>query len=147
MADEWLRAEELGHCRDCPEKVEYDADPPRRRAARRDPSCGPAGISVGAVGRGDSDLTREALGGKALALVRRLILYRWPEQGWVQGRVVRVSRAVGFSESHGSRCARGSAELGRARAGAGEAAAASLLNSLSHGRRPTGHGLTVTVGG
>ncbi len=73
----------------------------------------------------------EALDGKAL--VRRLMLYRWPGQGWVQGRVVRLSRAAGFS--HGVRYAgyaRGSA------LGAGEAA--SLLDtrapSESHG--PTG---------
>ncbi len=44
--DEWLRAEELGHC---PEKVadsEYDAAAaPRRRAARRgDPGAGPAAV-------------------------------------------------------------------------------------------------------
>ena len=66
----------------------------------------------------------EALGGKAL--VGRLILYRWPGQGWVQGRVVRVSRAAGFS--HGVCYARGSA--------LGEGEAASLLDAPSHG--PTG---------
>ena len=66
----------------------------------------------------------EALAGKAL--VRRLILYRWPVQGWVQGRVVRVSRAAGFS--HGVRYARGSA--------LGAVEAASLLDAPSHG--PTG---------
>ncbi len=69
----------------------------------------------------------EALAGKAL--VRRLILYRWPVQGWVQGRVVRVtkvSRAAGFS--HGVRYARGSA--------LGAVEAACLLDAPSHG--PTG---------
>ncbi len=66
----------------------------------------------------------EALAGKAL--VRRLILYLWPVQGWVQGRVVRVRRAAGFS--HGVRYARGSA--------LGAVEAASLLDSPSHG--PTG---------
>ncbi len=54
-----------------------------------------------------------------------MTLYRWPVQGWVHGRVVRVSRAAGFS--HGVRYARGSA------LGAGEAA--SLLGAPSHGPR------------
>ena len=68
----------------------------------------------------------EALAGKAL--VQRLILYRWPVQGWVQGRVVRVSRAAGFS--HGVRYARGSA--------VGVGAVASLLDVPSHGGGPLG---------
>ncbi len=47
--DEWLRAEELGHC---PEKVaEYDAAVPRRRAARRGDS-GPAAVPVPAARAG-----------------------------------------------------------------------------------------------
>ena len=57
-----------------------------------------AGVSVGAGGRGSA---------LKLPVVRRLILYRWPVQGWVQGRVFRVSRAAGFS--HGVSYARGSA--------------------------------------
>ena len=130
--DEWLRAEELGHC---PAKVaEYDAAAPRRRGARRGvPGAGPAAVDPAAAAGSAPPVappgfrlaqSAEALGGKAL--VRRLILYRWPGQGWVQGRVVRVSRAAGFS--HGVRYARGSA------LGAGEAA--SLLDAPSHG--PTG---------
>ncbi len=68
--DEWLRAEELGHCQ---EKVaEYDAAARHRRAARArssaaagrrgrghpragggvDPSCGPTWVPVSATGRG-----------------------------------------------------------------------------------------------
>jgi hypothetical protein len=142
--DEWLRAEELGHCQ---EKVaEYDAAAPRRRAARRGGPGGP-GAHRGGPGAGaavapaaaDAGSTlavappgyrlaqsAEALAGKAL--VGRSILYRWPGHGWVQGRVVRVSRAAGFS--HGVRYARGSA------LGAGEAA--SLLDAPSHGPGPAG---------
>ncbi len=41
------------------------------------------------------------------ALVGRSILYRWPAQGWVLGKVVRVSQVAGFS--HGVRYPRGSA--------------------------------------
>ena len=133
--DEWLRVEELGHCL---EKVaEYDAAAPRRRGARRgDPGAGAvAAIPVG----GGAALTppvapdgfrlaaaAEALTGKEL--VGRLILYRWPGHGWVQGRVVRVSRAAGFS--HGVRYARGSA------VGVGDVA--SLLDVPSHGGGPLG---------
>ncbi len=38
--------------------------------------------------------TAEVLAGAAL--VGRSILYRWPVQGWVLGKVVRVSRAAGL---------------------------------------------------
>ncbi len=31
------------------------------------------------------------------ALVGMSMLYRWPPHGWVRGRVVRASRAAGFS--------------------------------------------------
>ena len=71
-------------------------------------------------------VTAEALTGKAL--VGRWILYRWPGHGWVRGRVIRVSRAAGFS--HGVHYSRGSA------LGAGEAA--SLLDAPSHGSGSTG---------
>jgi hypothetical protein len=47
----------------------------------------------------------EAQAGRVL--VGRQILYRWPVQGWVLGKVVRVSRAAGFL--HVVRYARGSA--------------------------------------
>ena len=53
----------------------------------------------------------------------RSILYRWPPHGWVRGRVVRASRAAGFS--HVVRYARGSA--------LGSVEAASLLDTPSHG--------------
>jgi hypothetical protein len=61
-------------------------------------------------------------------LVGRSMLYRWPVQGWVLGKVARVSWAAGFS--HGVRYARGSA------LGVGEAA--SLLVAPSHGPGPAG---------
>ncbi len=66
--------------------------------------------------------TAELLAGAAL--VGRSILYRWPVQGWVLGKVVRVSLAAGFS--HVVSNARGSA----LRVGA----AASLLDAPSHGQ-------------
>ncbi len=47
--------------------------------------------------------TAELLAGAAL--VGWSILYRWPVQGWVLGKVVRVSLAAGFS--HVVRYARG----------------------------------------
>jgi hypothetical protein len=126
--DEWLRTEELVHCQ---EKVaEYDAAAPRRRAARLGvPGAGPVVVPTAlaaetalAVAPPGFRLasSAEALAGKAL--VGRSILYWWPGQGWVQGRVVRVSRAAGFS--HGVHYSRGSA------LGAGEAA--SLLDAPSH---------------
>jgi hypothetical protein len=62
------------------------------------------------------------------ALVGRSILYRWPVQGWVLGKVVRVSRASWFSP--GVRYARESA------LGVGEAA--SLLVTPSHCPGPAG---------
>jgi hypothetical protein len=131
-ADEWLRVEELRHC---PEKVaEYDATAPRRRAGRRvtptDGAAAPArGVPLPAVGAlpllapvGSRLATPDEVPtGKAL--VGRSILYRWPTHGWVQGRVVRISRAAGFS--HVVRYARGSA--------LGSVEAASLLDTPSHG--------------
>jgi hypothetical protein len=109
--DEWLRTEQLVHCL---EKVaEYDAAAPRRRAARLGgPGAGPvvvpsalAAETALAVAPPGFRLasSAEALAGKAL--VGRSILYRWPGPGWVRGRVVRVSRAAGFS--HGVRYSRG----------------------------------------
>ncbi len=62
------------------------------------------------------------------ALVGRQILYRWPVQGWVLGKVVRVSRAAGLP--HLVRYARGSA------LGVGDAA--SLLDAPSYGSGPAG---------
>lgn len=65
--------------------------------------------------------TGEVRSGKAL--VGQWVLYRWPAEGWVRGRVVRVSRAVGFSHvvSYGPTSALGAA------------AVASLLDAASHG--------------
>ncbi len=89
----------------CPEKVaEYEAAAPRRRAARLGgPGAGPVviptplaaktALAVAPTGFRLASLA-EALAGKAL--VGRSILNRWPGQGWVRGRVVRVSRAAGF---------------------------------------------------
>ncbi len=131
--DEWLRAEELAHC---PERVaEYDAAAPRRRHARRTASApaDPAGESVAApppVAPAGFRLTTKAEVLTGAALVGRYILYRWSVQGWVLGKVVRVSRAAGFS--HGVRYARGSAR------GLGEAA--SLLDAPSHGPGPASGG-------
>ncbi len=132
-ADEWLRAEELLHC---PEKVaEYDAAAPRRRRAGRGvgpadgaaaPDGGHALPSVAAVPLVAPAGFRLAAPGEVRtgrALVGRSILYRWPPHGWVRGRVVRASRAAGFS--HVVRYARGSA--------LGSVEAASLLDTPSHG--------------
>jgi hypothetical protein len=74
--------------------------------------------------RPDDATTAEVLAGAAL--VGRSILYRWPGQGWVLGKVVRVSRAAGFS--HVVRYARGSA--------LGVGVVASLLDAPSHGPGP-----------
>ncbi len=78
------------------------------------PTVAPAGFRLAT--------TAEVLAGAAL--VGRSILYRWPVQ--VLGKVVRVSRAAGFS--HVLRYARGSA--------LGVGVAASLLDAPSHGPGP-----------
>ena len=134
--DEWLRAEELLNC---PEKVaEYDAVAARRRAARRvdvpgdpvdvpvpgprgavPPPAGPAPLVSPAGYR--VALATEVRSGKAL--VGQWVLYCWPAEGWVRGRVVRVSRAPGFSHVVG---------YGPTSA-LGAAAVASLLDAASHG--------------
>ena len=130
--DEWLRAEELLHC---PEKVaEYDAAAPRRRAARRGglgavaapPAAAPARVAAPPavlIPPAGSRVAApaEVLAGKAL--VGRGVLYYWPEAGWVQGRVARVSRAVGFSHvvKYGPTSALGAGSV------------ASLLDAASHG--------------
>ena len=101
-ADEWLRATELGHC---PEKVaEYEAVAPRRRAARRgqvgshpDPPAPPHGEPVPMRAPSGFRLAGpgEICGGAALAGSQ--VLYLWPADGWLQGRVRRVCRRPGFS--------------------------------------------------
>ncbi len=135
--DVWLRAEDLLHC---PEKVaEYDAAAPRRRGARRGgpregsaavpaaaaPSEAGASPPVAPTGFRLASLA-EAQAGRALVGLQ--ILYRWPVQGWVLGKVVRVIRAAGFS--HLVRYARGSAP------GVGDAAF--LLDTPSYDSGPTG---------
>jgi hypothetical protein len=66
------------------------------------------------------------------ALVGRSILYRWPVQGWVLGKLVRVSRAAraGFSHVTVVRYARGWPLC--------VGVAASLLDAPSHGPGPAG---------
>jgi len=138
--DEWLRAEDLVHCQ---EKVaEYDAAAPRRRAARRGesaacpppPPAAPARAAVlpsRLIPAGPAPLVSPAGFRLAVAdevrsgpaLVGRWVLYRWPEAGWVRGRVGRVSRAAGFSHVVG---------YGPTSA-IGRAAVASLLDAASHG--------------
>ncbi len=101
--DEWLRAEELGHCLE--KAAEYDAAAPRRRgtAGRRGrgpPPPGGASVVIPAPTAGSTRPVaplgfRLAPLDAALAskvLVGLSILYRWQVQGWVQGRVVRVRR-------------------------------------------------------
>ena len=130
--DEWLRAEELLHC---PEKVaEYDAAAPRRRSARRGglgavaapPAATPARVAVPPAVLIPPAGSRVAAPAEVLtgkALVGRGVLYYWPEAGWVQGRVARVSRAVGFSHvvKYGPTSALGAGSV------------ASLLDAASHG--------------
>ena len=100
-ADEWLRAEELGHC---PEKVaEYEAAAPRRRKARQgraraEPHSPVPGVSP-ALQR-IPDGFRRAMAGEVRvgkALVGARVMYLWPADGWLQGRVRRVCRRPGFS--------------------------------------------------
>jgi hypothetical protein len=99
-ADEWLRAEELRHC---PEKVaEYEASPAARpqRAGYVDPPQPPAPAAVIPAPllapAGFRLATGEELRSGA-ALVGAWVLYRWPLEGWVAGRVRRVCRRGGFS--------------------------------------------------
>ena len=35
------------------------------------------------------------------ALIGRSVLFRWPDDGWVRGKVARISRAAGFSHQCG----------------------------------------------
>ena len=94
-------------------------------SAEMSPPVAPAGFRLAT--------SAEVLTGKAL--VGQSILYRWPVQGWVRGKVVRVRRAAGFS--HGVRYARGWA--------LGAVEAASLLDIPSHGPGPAGHGRWVML--
>jgi hypothetical protein len=92
-ADEWLRAEELLHC---PEKVaEYESRPAARpqRAVSVVPPQPPAPLLAPAGFR----LATGAELRSGAALVGAWVLYRWPLEGWVAGRVRRVCRRGGFS--------------------------------------------------
>ena len=92
-ADEWLRAEELLHC---PEKVaEYESSPAARpqRAVSVAPPPPPAPLLAPAGFR----LATGAELRSGAALVGAWVLYRWPLEGWVAGRVRRVCRRGGFS--------------------------------------------------
>jgi len=92
-ADEWLRAEELLHC---PEKVaEYESSPAARpqRAVSVAPPQPPAPLLAPAGFR----LATGAELRSGAALVGAWVLYRWPLEGWVAGRVRRVCRRGGFS--------------------------------------------------
>jgi hypothetical protein len=118
------------------EVAEYDAAAPRRWAARLGvPGAGPVVVPTALAAETALVVAPpgfrlassvEALAGKAL--VGRSILYWWPRQGWVQGQVVRVSRAAGLP--HGVHYSWGSA------VGAGEAA--SLLDAPLHCLGSTG---------
>ena len=98
--DECLQLEELAHC---PGKVaEYEAGPggrPRHGGAVAPPpapapdSVVPAPLLAPAGFR--LALAEELCSGATL--VGTSVLYRWPVEGWVQGRVLRVCRRGGFS--------------------------------------------------
>ena len=107
--DEWIREEELGHCR---EKVaEYDTAAPRRRAALRAGAHwrGPRGDPPPPQGRDAAPPQRiprpppgfrlasphELVDGRALTGAR--VLYLWPAEGWQLGRVARLCSREGFS--------------------------------------------------
>ena len=135
--DAWCRVEELDHCREL--VAEYDAIAPTRRNARRPgraadvpgpvpdaPEPGPAAPAVvppvpspplGWRLAQPSELITGA------ALVGRQVLFRWPVDGWVRGKVVRVSRSRGFSHvvAYGPRSVLGSLEV------------VSLLDAASYG--------------
>ena len=96
--DEWLQAEELAHC---PERVaEYDARGGPATLGR--PPGSTSAVPPAEPTRGFAPLL--ALAGfrvatmaevpTGTALVGRPVLYRWPTEGWVPGKVVRVSRTV-----------------------------------------------------
>jgi hypothetical protein len=99
-----------------------------RRSGRR-----PGGAATSGPGRARPDppagyrvaLATEVRSGKAL--VGHWVLYCWPAEGWVRGRVVRVSRAAAAGFSH----VVGYGPTSRSALGA--AAVASLLDAAAHG--------------
>ena len=127
-ADEWLRAEELVHC---PEKVaEYEAAAPRRRAARRGRDGAPPALLAVApaplLAPPGFRLAQQRELRDGAALVGARVLYQWPTDGWVLGRVRRACRRPGFSHVV---CYTSSTPLGTAEVD-------TLLDGASHG--PTG---------
>ncbi len=118
-ADKWLLAEELLHC---PEKVaEYESSPAARpqRAGYVAPPQPPAPLLAPAGFR----LATGAELRSGAALVGAWVLYRWPLEGWVAGRVRRVCRRGGFSHVVGYAS---SSPLGAV-------VVDTLLDALSHG--------------
>ena len=124
--DEWLRVEELLHC---PEKVaEYEASPAARpgRADAAAPPLPPASAAVIPCPLLPPAGFRLALGAElrsGAALVGAWVLYLWPLEGWVAGRVRRVCRRGGFSHVVGY----------AASSSLGAGAVDSLLDAASHG--------------
>jgi hypothetical protein len=140
-ADEWLRAAELGHC---PEKVaEYEAAAPRRRAARRGKDGGPpqqpalqAVAPAPLLAPPGFRLARQREFRDGAALVGARVLYQWPTDGWVLGRVRRACRQPGFSHVVGYTS---SSPLGMVEVD-------SLLDAASHGPSGRWHLLVPTDG-
>ena len=124
--DEWLRVEELLHC---PEKVaEYEASPAARpgRADAAAPPLPPASAAVIPGPLLPPAGFRLALGAELRSwatLVGAWVLYLWPLEGWVAGRVRRVCRRGGFSHVVGY----------AASSSLGAGAVDSLLDAASHG--------------
>jgi hypothetical protein len=124
--DEWLRVEELAHC---PEKVaEYEAGPAARpgRAGAVAPPPAPAPAAVVPAPLLAPAGFRLALGAElrfGAELVGTRVLYQWPVEGWVLGRVRRVCRRGGFSHVVGYASS----------SPHGAVVVATLLDAASHG--------------
>ena len=116
--------EELDHCRDL--VAEYDAIASTRRAARnavRGAAARPAPVPSPAAPLVAAQLTLPA--GWRLAAPAQLVFgtaligssvlssFRWPDEGWVRGKVARISRAAGVSHvvAYGPQSALGSLEV------------------------------------
>ena len=124
--------EELDHCRDL--VAEYDAIAPTRRAARnaarwaaarQAPVPSPAAPLVAAQLTLPTGwrLAAQAELVSGTELIGRTVLVRWPDEGWVRGKVARISHAAGFSHvvAYGPQSALGSLEV------------VFLLDAASHG--------------
>ena len=87
-ADAWRRVEVLDNCSDLVAEYDHRADSPRC-ASRRTPGRGStSGGSSADPAHGMAAAPDELVSGKAL--IGRLVLFRWPDEGWVRGRVARV---------------------------------------------------------